>query len=49
MKYLNPLTPAKYRGVHARSIAVSMINEAVRPARASNAVRIIENPDILTT
>ena len=49
MKYLNPLTAAKYRGVHARSIAVSMINEAVRPARVSNAVRIIENPDILTT
>ena len=46
MKYLNPITPAKYRGVHARSIAASMINEA---CKAVSGVRIVSNADILTT
>jgi uncharacterized protein YbjT (DUF2867 family) len=46
MKYLNPLTPARYRGVHARSIAASMIKEA---REDSPGVRRVSNADILTT
>lgn len=46
MKYLNPLTPARYRGVHARSIAASMIKEA---CNAGTGVRYVSNADILTT
>lgn len=44
MKYLNPITPAKYRGVHARSIAASMIAEATAK---SAGVRYVSNADIL--
>ena len=46
MKYLNPLTPKSYRGVHARSIAASMIKEACSEATG---VRYVSNADILTT
>lgn len=45
MKYLNPLTPRSYRGVHARSIAARMITEACSE-RAG--VRHVSNADILT-
>jgi len=45
MKYLNPLTPKSYRGVHARSIAASMIKEARNEATG---VRHVSNADILT-
>ena len=46
MKYLNPLTPKSYRGVHARSIAASMIKEA---HSQRGGVRYVSNADILTT
>lgn len=46
MKYLNPLTPARYRGVHARNIASSMIKEA---CNADSGLRYVSNADILTT
>jgi uncharacterized protein YbjT (DUF2867 family) len=46
MKYLNSLTPARYRGVHARSIAASMIKEA---CNAESGLRYVCNADILTT
>ena len=51
MKYLNPLTPARYRGVHARSIATTMVNEAfVREITSRPAgVRYVSNADILAT
>jgi uncharacterized protein YbjT (DUF2867 family) len=51
MKYLNPLTPARYRGVHARSIATTMVNEAfVREITSRPAgVRHVSNADILAT
>lgn len=45
MKYLNPLTPARYRGVHARSIAATMIKEA---CNADSGLRYVSNADILT-
>lgn len=45
MKYLNPFTPARYRGVHAHSIAASMIKEA---CNAGSGVRYVSNADILT-
>ena len=45
MKFLNPITPKSYRGVHARSIAASMIKEACCTAPG---VRQVRNADILT-
>jgi uncharacterized protein YbjT (DUF2867 family) len=46
MKYLNPLTPTRYRGVHARRIAASMIKEA---HTEPSGVHYVNNADILTT
>ena len=45
MKYLNPLTPTRYRGVHARRIAASMIKEA---RTEPSGVHYVNNSDILT-
>lgn len=45
MKFLNPLTPARYRGVHAERIAATMIKEACMDG---SGVRHVSNADILT-